>query len=235
MAAWVRQHRTPAAADNPYLAIQESASRLIISALDGWRDLRDNLAEWTFLSIYGSSALQVALGIDPADTRPFRKAGKDPMHRELVEARVADLKSRIHTGGVLECAVRGLLYVGMAGDGPDPRAFEAIRRIRQDYPRASQLTLADFKAMVRDQYFMLLIDRDAAIAAIPALLPPDADLRRKTFEAIKKVLSAPGEVTGEAAARLARIAQLFEAEAGRELRKAIAPPIVSSVDAAKAS
>ena len=234
-AAWVRQHRTPAAADNPYLALQENASRLIISALDGWRDLRDNLAELTFLAIYGSSALQVALGIDPADTGPFRKAGKDPIHRELVEARIADLKSGIQTGGLLECAVRGLLYVGMAGSGPDPRAFEAIRRIRQDYSRASQLTLADFKAMVRDQYFMLLIDREAAIAAIPALLPPDADLRRKACEAIKRVLSAPGEVTGEAAARLTRITQLFEVEAGRGFRKAIAPPIVSSVDATKAS
>jgi hypothetical protein len=168
----------------------------------------------TFLAIYGSSAIQVALGIDPADTGPFRKAGKDPMHRELVEARVADLKSRIQTGSLLECAVRGLLYVGMAGGGPDPRAFEAIRRIRQDYPEASQLTLADFKAMVRDQYFMLLIDSEGAIAAIPALLPPDADLRHKACEAIKRVLSAPGEVTGEPAARLRRITQLFEVEVG---------------------
>ena len=233
VAAWVRQNRTPAAADNPYLALQENASRLIIAALDGWRDLRDNLAEWTFLSIYGLPALQAALGIDPADTRPFRKAGRDPMHRELVEARVADLKSRIQTGGLLECAVRGLLYVGMARGGPDARAFEAIRRMRQDYPTASELTLADFKAMVRDQYFMLLIDREAAIAAIPALLPPDADLRRKTFTAIEKVLSAAGEVTGEAAARLARIAQLFEADTGRLLPKVIAPPAVSSIDIAK--
>jgi hypothetical protein len=231
MATWVRQHRTPAAADNPYLTLQENASRLIITALDGWRDLRDNLAELTFLAIYGSSAIQVALGIDPADTGPFRKAGKDPMHRGLVEARVADLKSRIKTGSLLECAVRGLLYVGLAGDGPDPRAFEAIRRIRQDYPEASQLTLADFKAMVRDQYFMLLIDSEGAIAAIPALLPPDADLRHKACEAIKTVLSAPGEVTGEAAARLRRITQLFEAEVGRGLRKGIAPPIMSSVEA----
>jgi hypothetical protein len=59
------------------------------------------------------------------------------MHRELVEARVADLKSRIQAGGLLECAVRGLLYVGMARGGPDARAFEAIRRMRQDYPTAS--------------------------------------------------------------------------------------------------
>jgi Protein of unknown function (DUF3141) len=235
MATWVRHYRTPTAADNPFLALQESASQQIIAALNAWRDLRDNFVEWTFLTVYGSPALQAALGIDPADTRPFRKAGKDPMHRELVEARVAELKSRISTGGLLECAIRGLIYVGMARGGPDPRGFEAIRRIRQDYPAASRLTLAAFKAMVRDQFFMLLIDPEAAVAAIPALLPPEADLRRKAFSAIKSVLSASGEITGEAAERLARIAQLFEVEAGRPLRKVIAPPTVSSADIAKAS
>jgi hypothetical protein len=235
MAAWVRLHRTPAAADNPFLAFQESASERIVAALNTWRDLRDDFVEWTFLWLYGSPVLQAALGIDPADTRPFRKAGKDPIHRELVEARIAELKSRIETGGLLECAVRGLIYVGMAGGGPDPRAFETIRRMRQDYPAASRLTLADFKTMVRDQYFMLLIDQEAAVAAIPALLPPEPDLRRKAFNAIKRVLSAPGEVTGEAAARLAHLAQLFDADVGRALPKLVAPPTVSSVDTAKAS
>jgi hypothetical protein len=235
IAAWVRQHRTPAAADNPFLALQESVSQQIVAALNTWRDLRDDFVERTFLSVYGSPVLQAALGIDPADTRPFRKAGKDPMHRELVEARIAELKSRIETGGLLECAIRGLIYVGMARGDPDPRAFETIRRMRQDYPAASRLTLAAFKAMVRDQYFMLLIDQEAALAAIPALLPPEADLRRKAFNAITKVLSAPGEITGEAAARLAHLAQLFDTDVGRALPKLVAPPTVSSVVAARAS
>ena len=231
----MRQHRTPAAADNPFLALQESVSQQIVAALNTWRDLRDDFVEWTFLSVYGSPVLQAALGIDPADTRPFRKAGKDPMHRELVEARIAELKSRIENGGLLECAIRGLIYVGMARGGPDPRAFQTIRRMRQDYPAASRLTLAAFKAMVRDQYFMLLIDQEAALAAIPALLPPEADLRRKAFNAITKVLSAPGEITGEAAARLAHLAQLFDTDVGRALPKLVAPPTVSSVVAARAS
>jgi hypothetical protein len=89
--------------------------------------------------------------------------------------------------------------------------------------------------MVRDQFFMLLIDPEAAVTAIPALLPPEADLRRRAFSAIKSVLSASGEITGEAAVRLARIAQMFEPDAGRALRKVIAPPTVSSIEITKAS
>ena len=71
-------------------------------------------------------------------------------------------------------------------------------------------TLAQFKAMVRQQFFMLLIDRDAALAAIPALLPPGAEERQAALAAIREVISASGEPTGETAERMAQVAKLFE-------------------------
>ena len=48
------------------------------------------------------------------------------------------------------------------------RAFEMVRRIRRTH---GDLPLSAFKALVRDQFNMLLIDQEAALAAIPALLP----------------------------------------------------------------
>jgi hypothetical protein len=166
-----------------------------------------------FLSVYGSPALQAAFGIDPAGTHPLRKAGKSPLHSQLLQSRIAELKSRIATGGLRECAVRGMLYVGMARGGPDERAFEAVRRIRLEQQEMSRLTLPEFKALVREQYFMLLIDAEAALAAIPDLLPRDSDARRRAFAAIRTVLSARGEITGEAAERLRRLARLFDVDA----------------------
>jgi hypothetical protein len=74
----------------------------------------------------------------------------------------------------------------------------------------SRLTVPEFKKMVREQYFMLLIDTEASLAAIPDLLPRDIDARRKAFAAIRKVLSARGEITGEIEIRLRRVAQLFD-------------------------
>jgi hypothetical protein len=213
MAGWVRDNRVPVAADNPFVAMQESASRLIVATLDGWRDLRDSLSEWTFLSVYGSPALQAAVGVDPAGTYPLRKAGKSPLHTQLLQSRIAELKSRIATGGLRECAIRGMLHVGMARGGPDERAFEALRRIRLEQEGMARLTVSQFKAMAREQYLMLLIDAEATLAAIPDLLPRDAEARRKAFAAIRKVLNARGEITGEAAERLRRIARLFEIDA----------------------
>ena len=95
--------------------------------------------------------------------------------------------------------VRAALYVGMARQYVDERGFELIRKMRLASTDHQKLTLAQFKAMVREQFFMLLIDEEAALAAIPALLPPGADERQAALAAIRDVISASGEPTGEAA------------------------------------
>ena len=231
MAGWVRENRSAAAGENPFVAMQESASRLMVATLDAWRDVRDSMSEWMFLSVYGSPALQAAVGVDPAGTQPLRKAGKNPLHRQLLESRIAELKSRIATGGLRECAVRGMLYVGMARGDPDERTFAAVRRIRTEQEGMSRLTLSEFKALVREQHFMLLIDTEAALSAIPDLLPRDVEARRKAFAAIQKVLSARGEITGEAATRLQRVATLFDIDT----RPVVIPRPGRTTEKAKAS
>ena len=69
--------------------------------------------------------------------------------------------------------------------------------------------MAEFKATVREQFFMLLLDREAALAAIPKLLPESKDARRKAFAAVQEVLSASAEISGELANRLKQVAGLF--------------------------
>jgi pimeloyl-ACP methyl ester carboxylesterase len=66
MAEEVRKNRRPVAADNPFTALQENVSKQIVAALDRWRDFIEAVAERTFLTVYGSPALQAAAGIDPA-------------------------------------------------------------------------------------------------------------------------------------------------------------------------
>ena len=106
----VREERKPVASDNPFVAMQENVSAQIVASLDAWRDMSETMAERIFLSVYGSPGLQAAVGIDPTDTRPQRKAGKSTLHRQLMQARIAELKSRITQGGVRECVARGLIY-----------------------------------------------------------------------------------------------------------------------------
>ena len=206
----VRAERKPVDASNPFLAMQEAMSKQIVTALDAWRDATEKLSERAFLSIYGSPALQRAVGIDPeSDERP-RRAAKNPLHKQFVEQRIAELKSRMSEGGLREALIRATIYVGAARGSVDERGFESIRRIRLAKSDTSRLTLAQFKQLVREQFFMLLIDRDAALNAIPALLPDSAEERRKALDILREVINAAGDLTPEVRARLDQVSELFD-------------------------
>lgn len=74
------------------------------------------------------------------------------------------------------------------------------------------MTLEEFKRMLREQFFALVLDSDAALAAIPRMLP-DAKARNDALAVIRAVVSAAGEVIGERARRLARIETILGAPA----------------------
>jgi hypothetical protein len=71
------------------------------------------------------------------------------------------------------------------------------------------MTLEDFKMLVRHQFFMLLIDGDAALKAIPGLMPASAEERRGAFETLREVLAARGALNDVATERLGEVATLF--------------------------
>jgi pimeloyl-ACP methyl ester carboxylesterase len=206
IAEQVRDNRKPAAADSPFIALQEQASGWIVATLDGWRQASEAIAERVFLSIYGAPALQAAVGVDPTGSLPPRHAGKSALHRELLEKRIAEIESRIAVGGMREAMVRALLYAGIPRASVDERGFEAVRRIRKAH---SDLSLAAFKALVREQFNILLLDHDRALAEIPSLLPPDPAARARAFDLISAVMKAKGKLSEEDKSRLNEVARLF--------------------------
>jgi hypothetical protein len=214
LAEQVRQQRRPVNDDNPFLALQRMVFEQIVAGLDRWRDLNETLAEGLFLSVYGSPLLQAAVGVNPNEEAAFRRAPNSVLHRQLTESRIAELKARISKCDPREALVRTLLYVGMPRDAIDERGFEAIRRLRAIDDGTQRLSLAEFKVMVREQFFMLLLEPQAAVEAIEGLLPQDGAWRGKAFAALRDVLSASGEISGEVALRLARMAKVFGVESG---------------------
>jgi hypothetical protein len=203
----IREHRKPAATDNPFLKAQEAMSEGIVNALDKWRDTQEAMSESMFLALYGSPVLQAAVGVDPnADPSPHPEMSAE--HRKALDARIAELRAKISSGALRECGLRALLYVGMARGMVDERSLEALRRLRKE-DAESRLTIAEFKMLVREQFFMLLLDQEAALAAIPGMLPKDMGARRAVFAAVGEVLSAAGEISGETRDRLVRVADLF--------------------------
>jgi hypothetical protein len=208
----VRGSRKPAADDNPFLAMQERVSKGIVDGFEAWREAAEKATEQIFLNVYGSPALQAALGMDDKSPRRPRKAAKSLLHGALVERRIAELKAAMSEGGLRAALIRALLHVAMARGGADERGFEALRRIRASHDRVRQMPLPEFKALVRDQFFMLLIDGEAALAAIPGLLPESPEERRAAFAELRKVIEARGPLPEEGTRRLERMAQLFDPE-----------------------
>ena len=230
----VREHRKPVAADNPFLAMQEAVSKQIINSLDAYRDARDSMSEKLFLAIYGNPALQAALGIKP-DSVKERRAPKSVLHKELQAQRIAELRSLVDKGGLQECTIRALIYVGSPRGHVDERGVQALRQIRL-VDDSHRLTLAQFKTMAREQFFLMLLEPDAALAAIPRLLPPGMEERQNALAAIRHVLSAAGEIEGEVAERLKKITALFGTSAAAlPPPSAVNLPFVASVERAKAS
>ena len=213
MAEWVKEHRSPVAADNPFVGMEAKFSDAIVGALDSWRNACETFSEKAFFAIFGSRALQAASGIDP-ETAQARRAPRSALHEELKRSRIAELRSRIPAGGLRAAVLRALLFAGMARKAVDERGFESVRRIRSEQQDMPSLPLPAFKALVREQFLMLLIDQDASLAAIPSMLPPEPETRRKAFALIKKLLSARGEFTETDKERLIRVAKLFDVDGG---------------------
>jgi hypothetical protein len=98
----------------------------------------------------------------------------------------------------------------------DERGFEVVRRLRTRY---GDMPLSEFKRLVREQFAMLMIDQQAALAAIPSLLPADAKTRSEAFDVVWQVKAASGEISAEDEKRLNEIGRLFGiAEEGATIR-----------------
>jgi hypothetical protein len=206
LAEQVRENRKRVAGDNPFIAMQEQFSNQVVAGLEAWREASEKIAERTFLAVYGSSALQAAVGVDPAGTQPLRKAPKNPLHRELLQKRISELKSQVSAGGLRAAVIRGMVYAGVSRGGVDERGFEMARRLREQH---GDVSLADFKALVREQFNILLVDEEAALAAIPSMLPPDAETREKAYGLIRQLISVRGELSEESKRRMSELARLF--------------------------
>jgi hypothetical protein len=208
LAEQVRQYRQPVAPDNPLVQVQAKVSEAIVGTLERYGQMKDSSFEQMFLALYGSPLLQAMLGMRASEEPPRRHPGIEPERMAFVQQRIAEIRARVAEGGMSEAAIRSLVYIGMAGPGVDERAFNELRLIRADH---GNITLQQFKQMLREQFFALLLDRDAALAAIPKMLPADAASRAATLGRIRRIVSAVGEPGGERAERLAQIEKLFGA------------------------
>jgi pimeloyl-ACP methyl ester carboxylesterase len=215
LAEYVRAKRTPASADNPFIAMQEQFSKAMVDALNLFRDLRDELVERSFHAVYGSPLVQAACGISQDDGPPRPRPGLLPSILAAADAERRHLKGRIDKGNVLDAAARVLVYIGKAQHRIDKSTFAALRKLLLAHPEVSP---AEFKKAVREQWAMLAVDERAAIYTLPQLVPADA--RRAFMDFVQATVAATGKLNAEGQRRLREVLRVLEASkesAAREI------------------
>ena len=220
--AWVgwaadltRANRQPVPADNPGRAAERQVSEAVTGQLEAYGRQRDALTERIFREVYAAPVVQAATGVAAGSAPPRRRPGESPDHRAFVALATERLRATMAEGGLREAVVRALLWVRLPVANADERSFGVVRRIRAAIG-PDKLPLADFKRIIRQQFFMLLLDPAEAIATLPALLPEETALREEGLKAIRSVVEATGDIPPTVAERMAEVERLFSGGATPE-------------------
>ncbi len=207
-AQWVSENRQKADTDNVFTQWQNYYSNYVITSLNLFRDCRDSFIEHLFFSIYSQPWLQKMMGLPEEDDQIRPRPGKDPERQEFVKKRIAELRNNLEEGGPREAAVRAMLYIRIPESAADERGFEMLRRVRSE--RAEDISLDEFKQVVREQYFMLVLEEEAAVKAIPTLLKGHEEIASQLFDDIQKIVTAGGELGEKAEERLQEMKVIFQ-------------------------
>ena len=208
MAETVRENRRPVAPDNPFVQAERRVSDQIEQGLDQYRDVRDDMYERMFKAIYESPWLAAAVGVRPESLGRRGPTAATWEQAELKRLKRAELESHIEEGTPLDAWVRLLLYVRPEGSPADERPFNMIRRMLEELKPENVPSLAALKAAIKRQAFVLALDEERAIAALPKLVP-EMHLRRRGCEVARLVARARGELTPYQEERFRKVASLL--------------------------
>jgi len=217
LADMVRACRAPVRDDNPLLAMEKAASDWITAGLRIWGEARDSQTEAIFLNTYGSPLVQAALGLNPGAGGTDRRIGRDLVREAAAAERRSNLEGRFDQGGLEEAALRALIYVRLPGGAFDERGYRMLKSIRESRKANERLSLSRFKAMLREQFQLLSLDEERAIEALPKLVKAGAREAGAALDAVRRVVTAAGQLDLEGKRRLKRIEALLEPGPRRSL------------------
>ncbi|WP_406565431.1 DUF3141 domain-containing protein [Halomonas hibernica] len=181
----------------------------IVAALNAWRDLRDSSTERLFMDVYGQPLLQAAVGLYGDAHVHRRRPGAEPEHRRFLARRREELGERIAQGGAHEAIMRSLIYVLGGAPSTDERNFKQLRATRTKLE--SDIELCEFKRLVREQFFILKLDRERALNTLPELLAGESNSAIDGYiKNLEQVFAASGELTEHAAERFVQVKALFD-------------------------
>jgi hypothetical protein len=227
----VRQHRRPAAADNSLRATEKAVAQQIETALDRYRDVRDRGQELAFKAIYNAPLVEALAGLRGAYADARKPRARDEHGERMLQARIEAIRTREEQGGFTEGVLRIMLAVARAERMVDARGLRLAQRIKQEHAVLSLVSREQMRAAAKEEAFMLRFDEERALAALPVLLPSEAE-RREAVEIVRRIGYADGVITPESEVVLAKIERILGLDRAPVPREA--PPAGRTSPAGKA-
>jgi hypothetical protein len=212
----VRKERQAASADNPFSAVEKNAAAMIHSTLEAWGKARDVMTEQLFHMTYGSPLLHAMLGLDSTDDSSTRKPERQALREQTQAKRKAQLETEFDKRGAAEAALRSLAYIRTAEKSFDERGFAVLMQLHDAQPPGRPRTMEELKEILRNQFLLLRLDEERAVASIAKILPKDQDERARTLRAVQRVLAATGVASTEGKRRQAEIEKMFGGKVGKK-------------------
>ncbi len=208
LAGLVRSQRQPVSPTNPFSQIERDVSGRIEHTLDTYRDSRDAMYERVFKAVYESPWLAAMVGLTGKND-PRRKAqAPEKLREEFKRLKIHEIESHMDEGTLLDGWLRLLLYQGMEAKAIDERPYNLMRRMMTEMPADQRPTLAQMKDAVKQQSFVLLIDAERAVNALPKLLP-DMKQRQHALQVARKVASSRGPLSVQQEQRFRKLEEIL--------------------------
>ncbi len=220
LAAQVRDTRQPVSPSNPFWQLQETVAAQIETALKTFGDARDAMVEQLFWATFGSPTLQSLLQMTEAEKAARRAPALTYEQIAAWEKEKVELAAKLNTGTFDDAIIRaGLFIIGSMGT-MDSKTALTLNEARKSM---TNLSLSEFKALVRTQASVLRIYRDRALEALPDLVPSDAK-RKELLRTVRAGVLAIGPITEVEEDCLVRLAEILglggEAAAAKALHAA---------------
>ncbi|HWT09380.1 MAG TPA: DUF3141 domain-containing protein [Roseomonas sp.] len=203
MAGLARQHRAPAAKDNPFLALEKAWADGVERSIDAWRDMRDAWSEIAFHGIFGGLAAAGVTGDDSAEEAEAARRSISVEPAQLNEAR-----SRVEDGGYAEAVIRMMILLADARGGVRRSRLARSNELLTTEPPFAGMSPAARQAMIREQTVIVTLLREEALAAVPKLLATAAE-RRKALAAVEHVAGPDDELGDKAREMLGRLRKVL--------------------------
>lgn len=188
--AYTKQYRRPASRHNPFVAAETYLSNTVIASLNLYRDVRDNIQEWLFKSIYENPWTGFWWGTD--SDRGVETKSEEHIRR-MRKREQAYARRNASRGGFSEAVIRIMIAVSGVDRILDKRQIEAAESVVRRLEQFQHLKPAELKELVRNQARILSAQTELAISSLASMLPTQAE-REKAFDIALKVAVADYQV-----------------------------------------